>query len=81
MACQARGRKVRIIHRREREYPRAQVEEVDVSRFDCPTCLATRNIALTEGSMKFPWHPKRTTTTPNHGLRWVKREIWRPFDQ
>ena len=60
---------------------RAQVEEVGVSRFECPTCLATRTIALTEGSMKFPWHPKRTTTTPNHGLRWVKREIWRPSEK
>jgi len=56
---------------------RAQAEEAGVSRFECPTCLATRNIPFTEGSVKFPWHPKRTTVTPHHGLRWVKREIWR----
>ncbi len=60
---------------------RAQAEEAGVSRFECPTCLATRNITFTEGSVKFPWHPKRTTVTPHHGLRWVKREIWRLSDQ
>ncbi|WP_040447110.1 hypothetical protein [Ktedonobacter racemifer] len=55
---------------------RAQAEEEGVSRFECPICLATRTLTFAEGSMRFPWHPKRTTVTPNHGLRWVKREIW-----
>jgi hypothetical protein len=60
---------------------RAQAEEAGVSRFECPTCLAMRTITFTEGSVKFPWHPKRTTVTPHHGLHWVKREIWRLSDQ
>ena len=56
----------------------AQVEETGVSRFECPTCLAVRDIPPKGGRVKFPWHPKRTTNTPNQGLRWVKREIaWR----
>src|SRR6266571_614275 len=53
----------------------AQVEEAGVSHFECPTCLAVRDIPPKGGRVKFPWHPKRTTTTPNQGRRWVKREI------
>jgi hypothetical protein len=56
----------------------SQMEEAGVSCFECPTCLATRDIQPRGDRVKFPWHPKRTTTTPNRGLRWVKREIaWR----
>ena len=56
----------------------AQVKEAGVSHFECPTCLAVRDIPPRGGHFKFPWHPKRTTTTPNQGLRWVKREVaWR----
>jgi len=59
----------------------AQIREAGVSRFECPTCLAVRDIPPKGGRVKFPWHPRRTTTTPNQGLRWVKREIaWRPSD-
>ncbi len=59
----------------------AQIEEAGVSHFECPTCLAVRDIPPKGGCVKFPWHPKRTTTTPNQGLRWVKREIaWKLFD-
>ncbi len=55
-----------------------QVEEAGVSHFECPTCLAVRDIPPKGGRVKFPWHPKRTTNTPNQGLRWVKRGIaWR----
>jgi hypothetical protein len=53
----------------------AQIEKAGVSRFECPTCLAVRDIYPKGGRVKFPWHPKRTTNTPNQGLRWVKREI------
>ncbi len=53
----------------------AQVEEAGVSHFECPTCLAVRDISPKGGRVKFPWHPKRTTNTPNQGLRWVKHEI------
>ena len=53
----------------------AQVEEAGVSHFECPTCLAVRDIPPKGGRVKFPWHPKRTITTPNQGRRWVKREI------
>lgn len=60
----------------------AQMEEAGVSRFECPTCLAVRDITPRGGSVKFPWHPKRTTNTPNHGLRWVQGEsIWRLSDK
>jgi hypothetical protein len=53
----------------------AQMEEAGVSLFECPTCLATRDITPTkEGRVKFPWHPRRKTTTPNQGVRWVKQE-------
>jgi len=53
----------------------AQMEEAGVSHFECPTCRAVRDIPPKGGRVKFPWHPKRTTNTPNQGLRWVKREI------
>ncbi len=53
----------------------SQIEEAKVSRFECPTCLAVRDIPPKGDRVKFPWHPKRTTNIPNHGLRWVKREI------
>jgi DNA polymerase III delta prime subunit len=52
----------------------SQMEEVRVSCFECPTCLATRDIQPKGNRVKFPWHPKRVTSTPNHGVRWVKRE-------
>src|SRR5881275_1787289 len=56
----------------------AQMREAGVSRFECPTCLAVRDIKPKGDYVKFPSHPKRTTNTPNQGLRWVKREIaWR----
>jgi hypothetical protein len=56
----------------------ARLEEAGVSRFECPTCLAVRDIQPNGGRVKFISHPKRTTNTPNHGLRWVKREnAWR----
>jgi DNA polymerase III delta prime subunit len=59
----------------------SQMEEADVSRFECPTCLAVRDIPPKGGRVKFPWHPRRTTTTPNQGLRWVKRKIvWKLSD-
>jgi hypothetical protein len=45
---------------------------------ECPICLAVRDIKLKGDRVKFPSHPKRMTATPNHGLRWVKKEIpWR----
>ncbi len=60
----------------------AQIREAGVSHFECPTCLAVRDIPPKGGRVKFPSHPKRTTTTPNQGLRWVKREsAWRLSDQ
>src|SRR5262249_25965600 len=52
----------------------SQMEGAKVSRFECPTCLAVRDIHPKGDIVKFPWHPKRTTSTPNRGLRWVKRE-------
>lgn len=59
----------------------AQIEEAGVSRFECPTCLPVRYIPPKGDRVKFPWHPKRTTNTPNHGLRWVKGEsAWRISD-
>lgn len=59
----------------------AQIREVGVSRFECPTCLAVRDLSPKGGRVKFPWHPKRTTTIPNHGKRWVRRaSIWKPAD-
>ena len=58
-----------------------QIEEVGVSRFECPTCLAVRDIRPKGDRVKFPSHPKRMTTTPNQGSRWVKREsAWNFFD-
>jgi len=57
----------------------AQIREAGVSRFECPTCLAVRDIPPKGGRIKFPWHPRRTTTIPNHGKRWVRRaSIWEP---
>ena len=53
----------------------AQIEEARVSRFECPTCLAVRDIKPKGDHLKFPSHPKRTTNTPNQGLRWVKKAI------
>ncbi len=53
----------------------AQIKETGVSHFECPTCLAVRDISPKKGRVKFPWHPKRTTNTPHQELRWVKREI------
>jgi hypothetical protein len=56
----------------------SQMEEAGVSRFECPTCLAVRDIQPKGSRVKFISHPKRTTNTPNHGLRWVKQEnVWR----
>ena len=59
----------------------AQLEETGVSRFECPICLAIREIKPKGDRMKFPSHPKRTTTTPNQGVRWVKQGAdWKLFD-
>lgn len=56
----------------------SQMEEAGVFRFECPTCKATQTIKPKGERVKFSWHPKRTTNTPNHGSRWVKREnVWR----
>jgi len=52
----------------------AQMEEAACSRVECPLCLATREIHPTRELVKFPWHPKRVTSTPHQGVRWVKRE-------
>ncbi len=52
----------------------SQIKEAGVSCFACPTCLAVRDIKPKGDRVKFPWHPKRTTNTPNQGVRWVKRE-------
>ena len=58
----------------------SQIEETGVSRFECPTCLAVREIKPKGGRVKFPSHPKRLTRTPNQGSRWVKREsAWKRF--
>lgn len=51
----------------------SQMKEAAVSCFECPTCLATRDIQPKGDRVKFPWHPKRVTHTPNHGVRWMKR--------
>ena len=57
---------------------RSQMHEAAVTRCACPTCLAVRDIQPKGDSVKCPWHPRRTTNTPTHGLRWVKREsAWR----
>ncbi len=52
----------------------SQMIEQEISRFECPTCLAVRDIKPKGDRVKFPSHPKRMTTTPNQGSRWVKRE-------
>jgi DNA polymerase III delta prime subunit len=63
------------------EVTRTQMEETGVSRFECPTCLAVREIQPKGGRVKFPSHPKRMTTTPNQGSRWVKQEVaWKLSD-
>ena len=63
------------------EVARSQMEETGVSRFECPTCLAVRDIKPKGDRVKFPSHPKRMTTTPNQGSRWVKQEIaWKLSD-
>jgi DNA polymerase III delta prime subunit len=59
----------------------AQIKEAGDSRFECPTCLAVRDIQPKGNRVKFPSHPKRTTTTPNRGKRWVRRgSIWELAD-
>jgi AAA domain len=59
----------------------SQMEAVACSRVECPTCLATRDIHPRGAFVKFPWHPRRTTGTPNHGKRWVRRgSIWELSD-
>jgi hypothetical protein len=59
-----------------------QMEEAGVSRFECPTCLAVRDIKPKGDRVRFPSHPKRTTNTPHQGLRWVRRELaWRLADE
>jgi hypothetical protein len=59
----------------------AQLEETGVSRLECPTCLAMREIKPKGNHVKFPAHPKRITATPNQGARWVKRATaWKLFD-
>lgn len=63
------------------EVTRAQLEETGISRFECPTCLAVREIKPKGGRVRFPSHPKRLTATLNHGKRWVRRgSIWEPAD-
>jgi len=63
------------------EVTRSQMEETGVSHFECPTCLAVRDIQPKGGRVKFPSHSKRMTTTPNRGSRWVKQEIaWKLSD-
>jgi hypothetical protein len=63
------------------EVTRAQMEETGISRFECPTCLAVRELKPKGGRVRFPSHPKRLTTTPNHGKRWVRRgSRWEPAD-
>ena len=47
----------------------SQMEEARVSLFEGPTCLAVRDITPKGNRVKFPWHPRRKTTTPNQGLR------------
>jgi len=59
----------------------SQMEESGISHFECPTCLAVREIKPRGGRVKFPSHPKRLTTIPNQGARWVKREsTWKRFN-
>jgi hypothetical protein len=60
---------------------RSQMEETGVFRFECPACKATQTIKPKGDRVKFSRHPKRTTNTPNHGPRWVKREsTWKLSD-
>jgi hypothetical protein len=70
-----------VLYSEVMEVKLAQIEEAGVSRFECPTCLAVRDIPPKGDRVKFPWHPKRTTNTPNHCLRWAKGEsAWRISD-
>jgi hypothetical protein len=55
------------------EVPLVQLEATGISRFECPTCLAVREIKPKGGRVRFPSHPKRLTTTINHGKRWIRR--------
>jgi hypothetical protein len=61
---------------------RGIMEEATLFCFECPICLAVRDIHPKEGAIvKFRRHPRRTTSTPNRGRRWVKREgAWTPSD-
>lgn len=45
----------------------SQMEETSVSRFECPRCLAVRDIKSKGDRLKFLSHPKHLTTTPNQG--------------
>jgi DNA polymerase III delta prime subunit len=55
----------------------SQMEEAKVSHVECPVCLAVRDIHPKGDRVRFPWHPKRVTSTPNHSLRWVRRgDVW-----
>jgi len=59
----------------------SQMIEQEVSRFECPTCLAVREIKPKGDRVKFPSHSKRTTNTSNRGLRWVRLEsAWRLYE-
>lgn len=63
------------------EVTRAQLEETGISRFECPTCLAVREIKPKGGRVRFPSHPKRLTATLNHGKRWVRQgSRWEPTE-
>jgi AAA domain len=60
----------------------SQMEEAGVSRVECPACLAVRDIQPKGDRVRFPWHPRRVTSTPNHGSRWVRRgSIWELSDK
>ncbi|WP_220203497.1 hypothetical protein [Reticulibacter mediterranei] len=57
-----------------------QMEAVGIFCFECPVCLAVRDLHPKERAVvKFRSHPRRTTSTPNCGKRWVRREgVWKP---
>lgn len=60
----------------------SQMKEAEVSHVECPVCLAVRNIEPKGNRVRFPWHPKRLTSTPNQDPRWVRRgNIWEPSDK
>ncbi len=55
----------------------AQMEEANLFCFECPVCLAVRDIHPKGAIVRFRWHPRRTTSTPNRGRRWIRREgVW-----